>query len=241
MELDNEIKSFTQKNPYEIGWQKESDGAIKYFMTKVETIPDNVNLLVGEVLQNLRTALDHMAVQIYSKRRMNTNIRSIFFPINESEVKFNEWTKKAPKEFSKDVINEIISIKPYRGGNDLLWQLNELNNIDKHRMLVTAGECFSGVDIGKYVSEMMKTLSGSSISNEDDSIIIAESKVDFPLVVGYNLFTDNVSKEGSSDWKFRFEIVIYEPGVVEGVDVIILLKKMIEEVKRIVVLLKPFQ
>src|SRR5258705_31662 len=29
--------------------------------------------------------------------------------------------------------------KPYKGGDDRLWALHRLNNIDKHRLLLTAG------------------------------------------------------------------------------------------------------
>jgi hypothetical protein len=32
----------------------------------------------------------------------------------------------------------IEATKPYKGGYDNLWILHELNNIDKHRLLITA-------------------------------------------------------------------------------------------------------
>ena len=39
----------------------------------------------------------------------------------------------------KDAVDAIDAIKPYKGGNDTLWRLHGLNNIDKHRLLITVG------------------------------------------------------------------------------------------------------
>ena len=37
---------------------------------------------------------------------------------------------------SKAAIAAIDALKPYRGGDDLLWQLHRLENVDKHRVLI---------------------------------------------------------------------------------------------------------
>jgi hypothetical protein len=34
-------------------------------------------------------------------------------------------------------IERIERLKPYKGGNDPLWRIHELDNIDKHRTLLT--------------------------------------------------------------------------------------------------------
>jgi hypothetical protein len=34
-------------------------------------------------------------------------------------------------------VKAIDGFEPYKGGNDLLWRIHELNNIDKHRALFT--------------------------------------------------------------------------------------------------------
>ena len=36
-----------------------------------------------------------------------------------------------------DAKEAIDALKPYGGGNDFLWRLHDLNNIDKHRLLFT--------------------------------------------------------------------------------------------------------
>ena len=45
---------------------------------------------------------------------------------------------------SKDIPDRIQSLlcgfQPYKGGNDLLWALNEVANTDKHRMVIPIGQ-----------------------------------------------------------------------------------------------------
>ncbi len=41
-----------------------------------------------------------------------------------------------------DAVAENDKLKPYKGGNDLLWGIHELDNIDKHRSLFTVAHDF---------------------------------------------------------------------------------------------------
>ena len=40
---------------------------------------------------------------------------------------------------SAAAIKHLDSLKPYKGGNEALWRVHELDNIDKHRTLFTIG------------------------------------------------------------------------------------------------------
>jgi hypothetical protein len=53
----------------------------------------------------------------------------------EEEKSFARKVKGMRKEAS----DLIRMIKPYKGADDTLWRLHRLNNIDKHRLLVTVG------------------------------------------------------------------------------------------------------
>src|SRR5438132_5583994 len=44
----------------------------------------------------------------------------------------------------------IDALRPYKGGNDVLWQLHELNNVDKHRLILTVGSALRSTDLGDY-------------------------------------------------------------------------------------------
>ena len=40
----------------------------------------------------------------------------------------------------QEAVKAIDRLKPYGGGNDFLWRLHGLNNIDRHRLLFTVGK-----------------------------------------------------------------------------------------------------
>ena len=42
-------------------------------------------------------------------------------------------------KIGQETANLLEACKPYKGGNDTLWLISELNNIDKHRLLFTVG------------------------------------------------------------------------------------------------------
>src|SRR5215467_5532663 len=46
------------------------------------------------------------------------------------------------KTFAPQAVKLMDALKPYKGGNDVLWHLSRLNNIDKHRLLITTSMRF---------------------------------------------------------------------------------------------------
>lgn len=61
-DLGKEIKSFLESNPYKVSAKREQDTRrLVYFVESVDPVPDNLSLIAGDVIQNLVTALDHMA------------------------------------------------------------------------------------------------------------------------------------------------------------------------------------
>ena len=49
---------------------------------------------------------------------------------------------------SKQAVAELDALWLYKSGNNIFWELDELNNIDKHRLILTVGACFraSGIE-----------------------------------------------------------------------------------------------
>ena len=58
----------------------------------------------------------------------------------------------------QDAIDAIRALEPYKGGKgENLWVLHRLNNIDKHRLIVTVGSSFQSVDVGTIMFGHMET------------------------------------------------------------------------------------
>jgi hypothetical protein len=61
-----------------------------------------------------------------------------------------------------------IATEPYRGGKGHgLWQLNELNNIDKHQLLIPAAAFNHSVDLSGMVRRSFREM-GVPVSRVDD-------------------------------------------------------------------------
>lgn len=111
------------------------------------TLPAELPLVLGDAIHNLNCALDYTISEI-----VHWGSKRIGFPSHEKrealvdsfrsepEVVNGKTRKKgvnAPIKIAVDGLAEFIvnEIKPYAGGNDLLWAVSRLDNTDKHRML----------------------------------------------------------------------------------------------------------
>lgn len=105
------------------------------------------SLEIGEILFNLRAALDHLAWQLVlldGKRKPGDETQ---FPIRETPFTKNGHLVGAriqPAISNPQILHLVDEVEPYYG-HDLtpqppcrspLWQVNKLNNIDKHRVLL---------------------------------------------------------------------------------------------------------
>jgi uncharacterized protein YbcI len=94
----------------------------------------------GDVVVNLRGALDHLAYQLTKVHRPRITVkqeRDISFPICKDQATYEKARKAVEKLVGPEAIKLIDALKPYKGGNEALFRLNELNNINKHKLLPT--------------------------------------------------------------------------------------------------------
>ena len=99
----------------------------------------DIHLSLGDFVYNLRSGLDQLAWQLCLSGGGNPD-RDTLFPIYASEAKSEAMFLKRVKDMPPDVVMIIRELQPYKRGADYknhpLWQLNELGNIDKHRLPV---------------------------------------------------------------------------------------------------------
>ncbi|USI73797.1 hypothetical protein [Sphingomonas morindae] len=104
-----------------------------------EKVPPEISLILGDIAHSLRSALDVMTCDIARVRKVGVSDMS--FPFTDSEESFKAKLSVSPKsapflKLGKDVVSMIEAAQPYKGGNDLLRGLHDLNNHDKHRTAV---------------------------------------------------------------------------------------------------------
>jgi len=115
---------------------------------ELPTLSFEVVAIAGDVVHNLRSALDHLAQQLVlvglnpATPITDKELRQIEFPIAETLAKYEADKARKVKGMRPEAIEAIDRLKPYKGGNDALWRIHELDNIDKHRTLFTVAHDF---------------------------------------------------------------------------------------------------
>jgi hypothetical protein len=99
-------------------------------------MPEDIPLILGDAIHNLRTSLDFVATEITSTA--NKPVRYSKFPFRETRREViaainGGLVKAAPPTVIGAILDEI---KPYKGGNDALYALHDLDITDKHLLIV---------------------------------------------------------------------------------------------------------
>ena len=95
----------------------------------------NTGAIVGDCIHSLRVSLDLMASEL--ARINQKNDKQVYFPFAESAAEFPKAIKS--KNFNKcgqDAVDLLANFAPYKGGNERLRAIHDLDIRDKHTALV---------------------------------------------------------------------------------------------------------
>lgn len=116
-------------------------------------LPPRFALIVGDCLDNLRSALDFVVWELVLAANGVPSEKNTF-PVCDAPRSFKDATRSRLSGLTPKMITEIDLMQPYRRGNDLrshpLWCLNKLANVNKHRrvLLVSVHADWAGKLIG---------------------------------------------------------------------------------------------
>ena len=249
IDLEREIAAFLGSNPYQVRSKRNPDTRqLIYYLAEVKSTPDCLALIAGDCIQNLMCALDHLAYQLVSSDTNDAppNPNRIYFPIADTEEKYEARKHGKMEGAHPDTMAAIDALKPYQGGNEPLWMLYKLNNVEKHRLLITVGSMFQSVNVGASVSAIFTKLMGSDQNSPflgkefpifDTFLTPADTL--FPLKAGDELFVDAVDAEENPKTQFAFSVALYEPQVIKAKSIVETIHQMTALVKGIVAALTP--
>ena len=249
-DLEREIRAFLKSNPYGVGTKRDPNTRkLIYYVTSVRDTPDKLALIAGDAVQNLSSALDHLAYQLVCSDTDDKppSPNWIYFPVQDTAEKYETKKRGKIQGARQETIDAIDVLKPYKGGNDSLWMLYRLNNIEKHRLLITVGSMFHSVNVGAlfypWVAKNIREMADHPVADEDipvASLFMKPSDVLFPLKEGDELaIVDAVDAEPNDKMQFRFSVALYEPQVVEAQSLIETIHQLTNLVEGIVVALTP--
>lgn len=105
----------------------------------VKPVPLILCAHAGMIIHGIRSSLDLLAVAL-AERNSHPSPEDVYFPIAQSESSFgskNGGLKKIQGLTAEDV-KIIESLKPWKGGHHLLFELHDLDKKRKHRHLLSA-------------------------------------------------------------------------------------------------------
>ena len=113
------------------------------FAKKNEPVINAAALICGDVVHNLRTALDHAYWDIVSPHAYNdAERRSVQFPFSETGTRLsNAIQQRLAHRAGMGFYRALHLIKPHgeTGGDELLYFIHEADLVDKHRLLIPTG------------------------------------------------------------------------------------------------------
>jgi len=229
---------FRKAHPNIVVPERHEDlGEIWHKVAYVPEIPDPIALMLGDALYNLRAALDYLAHELVVIAG-NEPSRQTAFPIFDKPNEYWEGMARKVKGMRQMAIESINRIQPYEGGfGHALWQLHRLNNIDKHRVLLTIALVNSGRTMTpgeeQQFAERFKRVHGAYPTGASRWRMLRGKAFPVSLNAGDILLKVPIS-EAQEDVRFSFDIAFNEREVKAGTTVFVLSRMMSDQVFEVV-------
>lgn len=148
-ELDKSVTSFFQASPYKTVIEYNAkNGSNTHKIKLTQELPGRVRSQVRHIASDIRGALDHVgyAAALCSG---NSKPRKTMFPFAKSIDEERNVKTRNCKDLPEEIFNEFWGFKPYIGGDNVLWSLNEIANCNKHRAVVPVGHGLFGEQMAR--------------------------------------------------------------------------------------------
>jgi hypothetical protein len=217
----------------------EKTGDVIYYLKSVPIVPDSISLMLGDAIHNLHSSLDYLAHAIV-RPVGDRAIKDTKFPIRDTAEGFNAALPGCIQGAGEFCLQAFKRIQPYKGGfGHPLWQLHELDIIDKHRLPLTAsyspmGRTITPKEREKFDAALARISQDSTLkflSLPDH--MIGVSAPTFPMYACQVLATLPAS-DAQHQMGFSFGVAINEPAIAEAADAIFFVSFLSSEVRRII-------
>jgi hypothetical protein len=250
-EFDVARIAFLGTNPYAAVPEYDiKENLTVFFLDRWEEVPDTILLPLGDAVHNLRSALEYLwrqLVEVCNGRTLDPKERPAF-PVFEDLKRFDKYLAKPDRIVEAATVkrteNVLRRIKPYKGGDDTIWGLNELDYIDKHRFLITAaiGVSHIGVEVGGRTLERLfpSNVRLSSPLPQRTAWFHPRRSHLWGTKKGDPIFSIEGNFEANQDVQLTFDIALTEPEVFKGKPVLETLFTAAKVVENLITDFEPF-
>jgi len=147
-EAQARFKSYVESDFCKLIEDRDPETGSQSFRVEADPIPADLVLAIGDTFHNLSAALDYVMTGMM--RAANVSSIRVGFPTDETRQALRKSFmppkpgKRAPRNrriveaFPAFAMLLLQKIRPYNGGNFLLWEIRKADNIDKHNLIVPA-------------------------------------------------------------------------------------------------------
>jgi hypothetical protein len=243
-ELVSEISGFHARQPYYLVEDTQSEPGHDVYRVHIkEPIPDTWGTIVGDTIHNLRSALDTLAVALLAANGVTSRdkLKNAHFPIGSTEQGLEDQIARYIPRASPDAIALVRACKPYKGGNDAYWRLNQLDILDKHVVIVPVGAAHTNIIMGFDFAAIFasafadKPEFAESLKGQMAALALVPQNIQYPLKDGDVVFRYGRGPDAEGKFKpkfqFTFDIAFGEGQIVAGEPVIPCLTQLRDLVK----------
>lgn len=133
--LRTTFNEYVERQPCKLNTSAGSQGNLQLRAILNEEIPEDLTVIAGDAIHNLRTSLDHATWELVGLDG-GVQDRYLKFPTGGSgQTDYNSYCRgmKTPRDDTKEF---FVALGAYKENHSILYALNELDNIDKHMIIV---------------------------------------------------------------------------------------------------------
>ena len=223
--LEVEVKRWLGGNPYSIGIESDPERRENaLWVNPLHPPPADFSLIIGDCLHNLRSALDSLvytlAIANHGSPLSKDIAKKMQFPMTKDCDGFRS-SKWRIRDIPDGAQAEIEGLQPYNRrqnyARDPLWVLNELSNIDKHRLPHLTLFALRATHIGGDAR--------FRIGRQRESAAV-EGRT---KLFGFGARQDDPSRKVNVEFKLEFSIAFKGP-VTQGADVFEILPNIRDDI-----------
>jgi len=225
-DFERAIAKFKNDQPWAYIVDKESNPAEHIHKIKFERkLPDELPCILFDATNNLRAVLDQCGYAAAVAAGRPTD--HIAFPFSNSGVNFVNVVAGRCKDLPTQIRSLFEGFKGYKGGNNILWALNEIANAKKHLALIPL--TIGGATATVYL-DVQHSGGNTTIRNfQNDALGWDAAKNEMILAFTPPLSSSNIRGH------FTFDVAIEGIEIIRGQPLIRVLNEMSDIVKDVLV------
>lgn len=187
--LDQRVKRFFDNKPYTRVTERDDEGIYDLHKIKLtKSFPAGITSVAAEAIEGLRSALDQAAFAT-SVLSGVPHPKSAYFPIANSAAELNNVIKGRCKDIPHEIVSLFQSFNPHKGGNDIVWALNNACNVSKHGIVIPVGMAANGIHIKHMTVTGSFRLPAPKWNSEKNEIVFAatgpETNIEYDLNISF--------------------------------------------------------